>query len=104
MATGQRGGGRYVSWTVPLRYWEARLLDAMFAVVSARAGQRVSRAQWLIARALVLLRAASADDALPSSTRVLAERALTDYERGVQAAQHSAAQRQRQPAWDALTR
>ena len=104
MATGQRGGGRSVSWTVPLRYWEARLLDATFEVLRVRARQRVSRAQWLLTRAQVLLRAATQDDTLPPTTRTRAAQALTDYERQHELAKQAVVERQHAPAWDALAR
>lgn len=104
VATGQRGGGRWVSWTVPLRSWESHLLTAMFDVLQVRAGQRVSRARWLMARAQVLLQAATTDETLPPSTRSLAVQALADYERHLHLAERAALERQQRPSWDVLAR
>ena len=104
MASGQRGGNRHVSWTVPLRYYESSLVDAMFRILRARAGQPVSRARWLMARAQVLLQEASADESLNSFDRDWATRALANYERAEREQAERAAARQTAPSWDALTR
>ena len=93
-----------MSWTVPLRYYESRLLDAMFDVLRARAGQRVSRARWLLARAQLLLQEATEDEALSSHTRAFATRALANYQHDEHEQAERAAARQTVPSWEALTR
>ncbi|MGC8489836.1 MAG: hypothetical protein ACP5QO_16665 [Clostridia bacterium] len=104
MASGRRGGDRDVSWTVPLRYYESSLLNAMFEVLRARAGQRVSRARWLLARAQLLLQEASTDESLRPHDRDFAARALTNYQQAEQRQAERAATRQTTPSWETLTR
>ena len=61
-----RGGRRQQSWTVPLSWREAMVLDAAHAIAAARLRPRLSRADWLLALAEpALQQAASASDLPP---------------------------------------
>ena len=70
-----RGGRRQQTWSAPVSWREARVLEVARAVASARRGP-LSRADWVLALAEPLLKEGTADPALPARLRQEAERAL----------------------------
>jgi hypothetical protein len=71
-----RGGRRQQTWSAPVSWREADVLDAARAVWAARAGITPSRADWLLNLAEQILRAGSEDQALSAFMRQRATRAL----------------------------
>ena len=69
-----RGARRRQTWSAPVSWREARVLEVARAVASARRGP-LSRADWLLALAEPLLTHGTADPALPAHLRQEAERA-----------------------------
>ena len=70
-----RGGRRQHTWSAPVSWREARVLEVARAVASAHQGP-LSRADWLLAFAEPVLQAGATDPALPAYLREQAERAL----------------------------
>ena len=71
-----RGGRRQQSWTVPLSWREATVLETALAIAAARQRPRLSRADWLLALAEPALQQAASASDLPAYLRLRAERAL----------------------------
>ena len=71
-----RGGRRQHTWSAPVSWPEASVLDAARAVASARQGP-LSRADWLLALAEPVLHEAAADASLPTYLCSRAQQALT---------------------------
>lgn len=72
----ERGGRRQQTWSAPVSWREADVLDEARAVFAARAGSVPSRADWLLTVAQQVLFEGSEDQALPDSVRQRAMRAL----------------------------
>ena len=74
-----RGCRRQQTWSAPVSWREAHVLEAARSVTAAREGS-LSRADWLLGLAQVVLRESTADMALPSHVRQQAAQALTALE------------------------
>ena len=70
-----RGGRRQHTWSAPLSWREARVVDVARSL--AAVGQApLGRADWLLGMAEPVLRAAAIDPALPAALRQNAQQAL----------------------------
>lgn len=74
-----RGGRRQHTWSAPVSWPEAAVLDAARAVASARQGP-LSRADWLLALAVPVLHEAADDASLPAHLRNRAQQALAQLQ------------------------
>jgi hypothetical protein len=70
-----RGGRRQHTWSAPVSWPEARVLESARAIAAARQGP-LSRADWLLRLAEPVLHEASADAALPNYLRDRAQQTL----------------------------
>ena len=74
-----RGGRRQHTWSAPVSWPEASVLDAARAVASARQGP-LSRADWLLALAEPVLHEAADDTSLSAHLRNRAQQALAQLQ------------------------
>ena len=75
LAMAERGGRRQHTWSAPLSWHEARVVDVARSL--ATVGQApMGRADWLLGMAEPVLRAAAIDPALPVALRQNARQAL----------------------------